>query len=234
MQVHKRDSRIACLDNIAEGSYLRRTMLQRWFNKPAKFAGAVHTSPQLLALSARANELMPFLEDIFSADDADWSHALQVDSDKGIVRAQDIRWLGQRIERLESGHRVMKRPKLALHEFGMSAEMGALTKIFSDFAKYVQPITGKKALLYIASRTSTAPHLHRDEKLDFVTDSNVVTFPLAPGHASTRIQNEMGDMIVPPDNALVAVNETVLHESPATSEFRPVIIAQPRAEAGLF
>ena len=234
MRIHHEDPKVVILDNIAEGRKLRRNFLQKAFNQPRKFDAAIDSSDAVKEIGAFGEDITDFLQQIFAEDDDEFSHSLTVQSTRGRFNPPEILWTKQYKDRDKRNLKFT--PKIALHKFGMSAEFGKTVDILNIFGKYVLPITGANATLFITNRTIDQPETHIDGNGNVpAADYFAATLPIGLNQHSAILEKDNGtdgnldekNLIVPPDDSLIAIFAHRRHGTPASEKFRPILGAQP-------
>lgn len=229
MLTHPQDKTVAILENISEGRNLRRNWLQKVFNQKIQFGAATHSSEELNAIADMGAEVMPYLENIFSNDNDEFSYSMNVQTDGGRFHVPEMIWSRQHVAR-DKRH-IKFHPRLALHEFGMSREFGQVCDILERFSKYVLPLSGKRATLFLANRSYDQSELHIDgNNLVNEEDYMAITFPLG-GEQSSAIVEKLPpgsqELVTIPNDSLVAILGKRRHGTPASTKFRPIIGIQP-------
>lgn len=222
------DPRIAELDNIRQGRRIfRQGMLGKIFGR-SQVEVAVHMSPVLRDIQARAENLLPYLNEVLSSDNDDMETIIHANFNKTHI---DVPFMSVSRQYHDRSRRTGScgRPQHALHKFGMSQGFGELISIFNDLGKYYRPVTGDKSILFLIDKKGRVSE-NVDKHLDIHSetseidprDYSITNIPLLRNTPATVVEMD-GKWIRFEDGSAVTLKGTVYHATPEYHATRPIM-----------
>ncbi len=236
MRTLKQDPLILEANNPREAAAIvRRGWLARIFNPV--FDAAIISSYQNLTTDESISALIPFLERILDTGDDKTERVIHANVRNREFSPHDVFLTEQLKDRQAAGRRVVKFHGPLFGKPDMYPGFGTIMEIFSNFARYNEPVMGRNVYVSILDKSgviSEEDDKHRDIEMNQMQDQTidgnvfcVANMPLQKHHPATVLFDKDGNKIRPENGSPVYIKGNRPHASPSCSEFRPIICARP-------